>query len=80
MKLDRSHNNYNVNSNYSYSIYDIDVDIVDIQRDDYPGELSESQGKRIISDYNKSNRDRDNDRDSDFDNFDSGAGGASSDW
>ena len=80
MKLDRSYNNYSVNSNYSYSIYDIDVDIVDIQRDAYPGELSESQGKRIISDYNKSNRDRDNDRDSDFDNFDSGAGGASSDW
>lgn len=66
-------------------------DIIDIQREAYPHQLNEQQGKRIIATCNNEKNSKSffgswnskssgNDNDNDFDSFNDGSGGATSDW
>ena len=77
-----------LNNHNSSSIIldDIISDLINIQRDAYPHQINEGQGKRIIS-YCKEEKcdnyftnDYDYDNDKDFKDFNEGSGGATSDW
>ena len=90
INIDKNNNERSrlINFNFynDYLLNDIINDVVDIQRDAYPQYLNEAQGNRIISKYkeeknsNNSFFGNDNDNDKDFCDFDSGSGGATSDW
>ena len=60
---------------------------IDIQTDYYPDEINEAQRRRIISDFDYTNRNsnsysdnNNSSNDHDYSDFDSGSGGATSDW
>lgn len=74
-------------NNSDFRLIDAFDDIIDIQRETYPHQLNERQGKRIIDTCNNEKNSKwssgnsyTNDDNDGFDGFDSGSGGATSDW
>ena len=74
--------------NISLSIDDVINDLIYVQRDAFPHQISQDQGNRIISNYNEEKNEKsnnnyyydDNNNDNDFNDFNDGTGGATSDW
>ena len=74
--------------NISLSIDDVINDLIYVQRDVFPHQISQDQGNRIISNYNEEKNEKsnnnyyydDNNNDNDFNDFNDGTGGATSDW
>ena len=74
-------------NNSDFRLIDAFDDIIDIQRETYPHQLNERQGKRIIDTCNNEKNSKwssgnsyTNDDNDGFDGFDAGSGGATSDW
>lgn len=74
-------------NNSDFRLIDAFDDIIDIQRETYPHQLNERQGKRIIDTCNNEKNSKwssgnsyTNDDNDGFDGFDGGSGGATSDW
>ena len=74
--------------NISLSIDDVINDLIYVQRDAFPHQISQDQGNRIISNYNEEKNEKsnnnyyydDNNNDNDFNDFNDVTGGATSDW